>query len=110
MNDNQTLAEFFKLFSNKNRLDIILALKAQPLSVNDISQRCQLSQSLVSQQLKLLKTARIVTSERQGKTITYSLFDRHILHLIKDVSEHLLETSATPAQARTQEVENENPL
>lgn len=45
--------------------------------------------TLVSQQLKLLKNARILTNEKIGKTVTYSIYDRHILHLLKDVAEHL---------------------
>ena len=61
------------------------------MTVNEIVQQTELSQSLVSQQLKLLKSARILTNEKQGKTVTYCLYDRHILHLLKDVAEHLNE-------------------
>ena len=61
------------------------------MTVNEIVQQTELSQSLVSQQLKLLKSALILTNEKQGKTVTYCLYDRHILHLLKDVAEHLNE-------------------
>ena len=91
MKSNQDVAEFFKLFSNKNRLEIILALAAENLTVSQIVAATGLSQSLVSQQLKMLKAARIVTSRRLGKTSLYSLFDRHILQILEDVQEHLNE-------------------
>ncbi|RZI48813.1 ArsR/SmtB family transcription factor [Lactococcus kimchii] len=85
------IAEFFKLFSNDGRLKIITSLADKALTVSEIVDATQLSQSLVSQQLKLLKAARILTSEKQGKSVTYSIYDRHILHLLKDVAEHLSE-------------------
>lgn len=89
--NKQQIAEFFKLLANENRLKIILALANQALSVTEIVNQTALSQSLVSQQLKLLKSARIVASRRQGKKNHYSLYDQHILHLLKDISDHLSE-------------------
>lgn len=91
MMNEKALADFFKLFSNEGRLKIISNLASDNLTVNEIVQQTELSQSLVSQQLKLLKSARILTNEKQGKTVTYCLYDRHILHLLKDVAEHLNE-------------------
>ncbi|MCL2112537.1 ArsR/SmtB family transcription factor [Lactococcus protaetiae] len=89
MTNYNDIAEFFKLFSNEGRLKIISTLATSDSTVNEIVEKSGLSQSLVSQQLKLLKNARILTSEKRGKTVTYSIYDRHILHLLKDVSEHL---------------------
>ena len=89
MINEKDIAEFFKLFSNDGRLKIISSLATDNLTVNEIVEKTQLSQSLVSQQLKLLKNARILTNEKIGKTVTYSIYDRRILHLLKDVAEHL---------------------
>lgn len=91
MINDTNIAEFFKLFSNEGRLKIIATLAMENLTVNEIVEKTKLSQSLVSQQLKLLKNARILTSEKHGKSVIYSIYDRHILHLLKDVAEHLAE-------------------
>lgn len=90
MINEKDIADYFKLFSNDGRLKIISSLATDNLTVNEIVEKTQLSQSLVSQQLKLLKNARILTNEKIGKTVTYSIYDRHILHLLKDVAEHLM--------------------
>jgi DNA-binding transcriptional ArsR family regulator len=87
----EEIAEFFKLFANENRLKIIQSLERQALSVSEIEEKTNLSQSLVSQQLKNLKKSRIVTSEKAGKMRLYSLYDQHVLHLLADVADHLKE-------------------
>ncbi|MFC4652691.1 ArsR/SmtB family transcription factor [Lactococcus nasutitermitis] len=91
--NNELISEFLKLLANENRLAIILSLAKQPLIVSEIVEQTKISQSLASQQLKLLKSARIVSSERHGKSVLYSLYDQHILHLLKDISEHVSEKS-----------------
>jgi len=87
----EELADFFKLFTSVSRIQIVSALSKQSMSVSEIEKTVDLSQSLVSQQLKLLKNARIVTSERAGKTVIYSLFDKHIIEILAIVLEHIEE-------------------
>jgi len=48
-----------------------------------------MEQSAVSHQLKLLKDNRIVKSERQGKTILYSLDDKHVVDILQKTFEHI---------------------
>ncbi|WP_425267595.1 ArsR/SmtB family transcription factor [Enterobacter hormaechei] len=47
------------------------------VSVGDIAESLQLSQSLVSHHLRLLRGARLVRGERKGKYIFYSIMNRH---------------------------------
>lgn len=89
--DFKETAAFFKLFSNENRLKIIDSLSKQSLSVSEIVEETGLSQSLVSQQLKIMKDARVLENEKRGKSVNYSIKDNHILHLCQDVFEHLSE-------------------
>lgn len=49
MINEKDIAEFFKLFSNDGRLKIISSLATDNLTVNEIVEKTQLSQSLVSQ-------------------------------------------------------------
>ncbi|MCP4675314.1 MAG: winged helix-turn-helix transcriptional regulator [Deltaproteobacteria bacterium] len=71
-------AELFKLLSVDTRIDIVEALKKKSLSVGDIAETVGVTQSAASQHLRVLKDAELVTAERQGLFIYYSL-DREAL-------------------------------
>jgi DNA-binding transcriptional ArsR family regulator len=62
-----------------------------PCPVNEIARRVDASQSLVSHHLRLLRAARIVKSERQGKQVFYSAADAHISGVLNDMLEHIAE-------------------
>jgi len=66
-------AESFKVFSVETRIKIIEQLKAGPLSVNTMAEVLGITQSAVSQHLRILKQAGLVTDERKGYHIFYSL-------------------------------------
>ena len=66
-------AESFKVFSVETRIRIIELLKGGPLSVNAITESLGISQSAVSQHLRILKQAGLVADERKGYHIYYSL-------------------------------------
>jgi ArsR family transcriptional regulator len=66
-------AELFKILSVETRLEIIEMLKQGPLCVCEIADRLDVTQSAVSQHLRLLKAAGLVHSERRGYWIHYSL-------------------------------------
>lgn len=66
-------AESFKVLSVETRIKIIELLKAGPLSVNTIAGAMGISQSAVSQHLRILKQAGLVADERKGYHIYYSL-------------------------------------
>ncbi len=80
-------AESFKILSVESRIKIIEMLKAGPLSVNTIAEALGISQSAVSQHLRILKQAGLVTDERKGYHIYYSLnkdkLDKYQQELIK---------------------------
>jgi DNA-binding transcriptional ArsR family regulator len=66
-------AEAFKVFSVETRIKIIELLKAGPLSVNAMADALGITQSAVSQHLRVLKQAGFVTDERDGYYIFYAL-------------------------------------
>ncbi|MCL4491709.1 MAG: metalloregulator ArsR/SmtB family transcription factor [Nitrospirae bacterium] len=80
-------AESFKVLSVESRVKIIELLKGGPLSVNTIAEALGVSQSAVSQHLRVMKQAGLVTDERKGYHIYYSLnkdkLDRYQQELIK---------------------------
>lgn len=66
-------AEFFKLLSVDKRIDIIELLKVDAMSVNAMAEALGISQSAVSQHLRVLKSAGLVKDERRGYWIFYTL-------------------------------------
>ena len=53
------LADLFRLMGDPTRLRIILACLSNPINVSDIAARLDLSPSLVSHHLRLLRAARV---------------------------------------------------
>jgi ArsR family transcriptional regulator, lead/cadmium/zinc/bismuth-responsive transcriptional repressor len=85
------LADLFHLLGDPTRLRIVLACLAQPTAVGDIAAALDLSSSLVSHHLRLLRAARIVKAERQGKQVFYAAADAHISSLLANMFEHIAE-------------------
>lgn len=88
------LADLFHLLGDPTRLRIVLACVATPVAVSGIAAALELSSSLVSHHLRLLRAARIVKSERQGKQVFYSAADDHISGILADMLEHVAEPTS----------------
>lgn len=85
------LADLFRLLGDPTRLRIVLACVEQKRAVGAIAQGLGLSASLVSHHLRLLRAARIVRAERQGKQVFYVAADRHISAMLGELLEHVAE-------------------
>lgn len=83
-------ADFFKALSDENRIQIMLILFENEVTVNDIAVVLDMTKSTVSHQLKILKTHGHVKCRRQGKNIYYSLDDEHIFDILKQVKMHII--------------------
>ncbi len=83
------LAEVFRLMGDASRLRIILAALEQPICVSDIAAQTKLSPSLVSHHLRLLRSARVLRAERQGKQVFYVAADQHVRSVITDMVAHV---------------------
>ena len=66
-------AQFLKALGNEQRLLILCNLLDRPLSVGELNQRVDLSQSALSQHLALLRDAGLVETRRESQSIYYSL-------------------------------------
>jgi len=71
----QELAEVFRAFSDPTRLKIvkILADARGPLCVNALASRLEVTQSAVSQHLRILRQTGLVTAHRHGRWVHYAL-------------------------------------
>ncbi|WP_374336158.1 ArsR/SmtB family transcription factor [Leeia sp.] len=89
--DVAELADLFRLLGDPTRLRVVMSCLEEPVPVTAMAERLGLSSSLVSHHLRLLKAARIVRAERQGKQVFYMAADQHIRGMISDLLEHLAE-------------------
>lgn len=85
------LAELFKVFGDTTRIKIICALFESEMCVCDLSCLLNMTQSAISHQLRVLKSARLVKFRREGKVVYYSLDDEHIKHIYDAGLNHISE-------------------
>lgn len=85
------LADLFKVFGDSTRIRIMNVLFSGPTSVGEIAEILDMSQSAISHQLRNLKENKLVKSERDGKSIKYSLLDEHVKLIIEIGLEHITE-------------------
>jgi DNA-binding transcriptional ArsR family regulator len=90
----EALADFFRVMGSSTRVGILCCLMAQEeMCVGDLSAALGMAQSAVSNQLKLLRQARLIRSRREGKMIYYALSDHHPGDIIRFGLEHIAEES-----------------
>lgn len=85
------LAETFRLLGDPTRLRILFYCLSQPQSVGEIAQGLDLSPSLVSHHLRLLRGARLVRGERRSRQVFYALADAHVSDMLADMATHVAE-------------------
>ena len=90
-NDITILAETFRLLGDPSRLKIMLCCLQGSVSVGEIAAHLDLSQSLVSHHLRLLRGARLVKGVRQAKQIFYEVADEHVSQVLLDMASHISE-------------------
>lgn len=71
------LSDYFKYLGDPTRLRIVASLMSGKLCVCDIACITEVSVSAISHQLRYLKTAGILESQKKGKMVYYSI--RHEL-------------------------------
>lgn len=85
------VSNLFKALSNPTRIKILYVLKQQSLTVTDISERLEISQSAISHQLRELKLARLIKHNKHGREMIYALDDDHVHQIFDMAVEHVLE-------------------
>ena len=86
--DIAATAEVFRLLGDPPRLKILLACLDAPIPVGEIASKLNISQSLVSHHLRLLRSARVVRGTRHSKHVLYEAHDHHIRHVVTDMLTH----------------------
>ena len=83
------MAETFRALADSSRAKIVYSLLRQELCVCDLAAVVGLSESAVSQHLRVLRNLRLVRTRREGKLIYYQLDDAHVQALLDVSLSHL---------------------
>ncbi len=92
------IADLFRLLGDPSRLGIVYACLGEAMSAGDIARMLDISPSLTSHHLRLLRAARLVRAKRKGKQIFYTAADAHVQRILLDMAEHALEHEEESAQ------------
>ena len=87
----QILAEMFKLLDDYSRLRIFWLLCHCEECVTNISAMVEMSSPAVSHHLKILKSAGLIESRRDGKEVYYKTADTPVCHLLHRGIEEMME-------------------
>lgn len=75
-------AQMLKALANESRLLVLCTLSEGELSVGELNERVDISQSALSQHLAVLRRDGLVTTRRESQTIYYSLPDGPVTEII----------------------------
>jgi len=86
-------AELLKALASPVRLAVVVELGEGPRCVHELQEAFrsdgrEVSQPLLSQHLKVLRQAGLVTATRRATEISYRLVDDHVGHIVNDAIRH----------------------
>ncbi len=98
-------AELFKALGHPVRIRVLAALAGGPASVADISAAVEIGGSTLSQHLATLRRAGVVTAQREGSQLIYSVVDPRVFDLL-EVARGILSTALEGRTAALADLES----
>jgi ArsR family transcriptional regulator len=89
---DQLHAQVCSGLADPNRILILYTLAENPYNVSDLANKIEIPQSTVSRHLKILRDRDLVTAQRDGQSVFYSLKDDRIIQAL-DLLRSMLATS-----------------
>ncbi|GAB3610759.1 hypothetical protein GCM10027414_28850 [Humibacter ginsengiterrae] len=83
------LAEVLQGLASPTRLMILAHLRREPIGVTALARDLGISQATLSNHLRVLRHAKLVEGNRDGRSVTYSLYDDHVASFIDQAIIHL---------------------
>ncbi|MFW3463445.1 ArsR/SmtB family transcription factor [Streptomyces microflavus] len=83
------VAATLQALATPSRLHILARLQEGPCAVSDLADAVGMEASACSHQLRLLRNLGLVTGERHGRSIVYSLYDNHVAELLDQALYHV---------------------
>lgn len=84
MNEKELIVKVFKALGHPIRYEIVKFLIEEPKCVCKLNEDVKFSQSNLSQHLRILKEAGVLTSEKQGLKIFYSISNEKVKDIIEN--------------------------
>lgn len=91
LDTRREIADLFRILGDPTRLGIVYACLHAPMAAGDIAEQLEISPSLASHHLRLLRAARLVRAERRGKHVYYIAADDHVTSVLSDMAAHAAE-------------------
>lgn len=95
-----TAARFLRALANPHRLLVLCVLGEGELSVSELNERIPLSQSALSQHLKVLREDGLVSNRRESQTIYYRVRPGPALDVIDVLHRHFCSVPTPGAYPR----------
>lgn len=109
--DVQAASELLTALSAPLRLAIVALLDEHGTRcVHQLVDALGAPQPLVSQHLRVLRGAGLVTGERRHREVHYSLVDAHVGHIVRDALAHAGHAAGSPARASATGVRTDTAL
>ncbi|MEW2517160.1 ArsR/SmtB family transcription factor [Actinacidiphila alni] len=83
------VAATLQALATPSRLRILARLQEGPCAATDLAAAVGMEQSACSHQLRLLRNLGLVTGERSGRSVVYSLYDNHVAELLEQALFHV---------------------
>jgi ArsR family transcriptional regulator len=88
-----TAGDLLRALAAPVRMAIVLQLRESSRCVHELVDSLGVAQPLVSQHLRILKSAGVVAGERSGREVLYRLVDHHLAHIVVAAVTHAAEDS-----------------
>jgi DNA-binding transcriptional ArsR family regulator len=97
--DFAAAGELLRALAAPLRIAIVTELGAGARCVHELVEALDAPQPLVSQHLRILRGAGVVSGARRGRETEYTLTDDHIAHIVADAVSHAAELSGVRVSA-----------
>ena len=102
-----TITETMSAFAASSRVSLLFALTGTERTVGDLAGLVETTPAAVSQQLRILRNLKLVAARREGKSVSYRLYDGHVEALLEEIrhhAEHALRGWTTPSKMGAHEM------
>lgn len=84
----------FRVLGSPVRVSIVTLLSENDMKVHELVAALSLSQPLVSQHLRILRSHGVVRARRSGREMIYTLSDRHVAELVEAAAAHVTQRAS----------------
>lgn len=92
----RAVARTFVAAGDACRLRLLVLLLDRPMTTRDLAAQTGRTGALVTQQMRVLRTANLVMATRTGREVVYAIVDRSTQKLLRTCIEHALTTRRGP--------------